>query len=303
MRRTGLSLVLLALAACGGEGPIPEAAPSVRLEADAEEVRPGEGFEVRVVRTWPKGREPEALDPAALAPLTARAIGVLRREDATRVRESIRLRAHAFSLADVRVAAPALVVPASGDLPEQRVGGTGLRVRVRPQVDPERPGPPEVPDPLPLRAPSTRWGPPAAWAAGLLLLGLVFLRLRRAAARPPARPGAPGSATARERVAALRAGLLDEAAAAAAIAEAASLVRAEVERRFGIPAARRTSEETRVALEQAHGAGSESLAALVRLLGLADTLKYARGRASRALAEDALRDAETFLEPGAGGRP
>jgi hypothetical protein len=138
---------------------------------------------------------------------------------------------------------------------------------------------------------------------GLALLSLAFLVRGRLGRRVPAEP-VPGAADAvLARIASLRTGLGDEARARTAIEEAAQLVREEIARRFGLPALRRSSEETCSQLARREATDTDALDALVRLLARADALKYGRGLATHGFAESALRDAETFLGVAAGGRP
>jgi hypothetical protein len=256
-------------AACGEATPIPDR--PLRITAGAPEVELGKAFPLTVVRTWHKGDAPAAWDDAALAPLEVRLLETSRREDDRRVEETRRYLGYAFSLADV-------------SLP-------GLELRVRRALDPEAPGPAELPgDLLPEPSPWRAW---AAVGAILLALFALFMwmssRRRRSAAAAPAPavgPPAPGPhVRALERLARLRGRQPQGREEISAFyVEASQVVRDYVGERFAVHATVMTTEEL-VGVS----------APLTRVLPPCDLVKFARHVATASERERLLDAAETYV--------
>lgn len=227
------------LVGCGETHPMPEVDLLVRVEAATTSVRPGQGVPVTVTRVWRRDHEPSPWDDAALEPLILRDERVSRREGRERVLETRRYRAYVFRLDDVQV--PEIVFasrPKAGG-PIAIARSTPLALTVRPELDPERPGPPEGPGEAPPRP-----APAGMWVGVLLLLvaafeGLVWRARRRVLRAERARRAAP-AATLR----ALRAkASTDPEACRADLAVAVDAVRDHLAMATGVPARARTTEE------------------------------------------------------------
>lgn len=266
--RRFLLLTLALAAACGDATPI--AARPLRITAGAPAVELGKAFPLTVVRTWSKGQAPAAWDDAALAPLEVRLLERSRREDSRRVEETLRYEGYAFSLADIR--AP------------------GLELRVQRALDPETPGPAELPgEPLPEPAP--RWPFRAALGAVLIAAFVLLLRRRRrppavAAPAPVVEPPAPGPhVLALERLARLRGRQPQGREELTAYhVEASGIVRDYVGERFAVHADVMTTEEL-----------IERSAPLARVLPPCDLVKFARHLATAAERERLLDAAEAYV--------
>ncbi|MCK6460662.1 MAG: hypothetical protein L6Q95_12310, partial [Planctomycetes bacterium] len=173
MRRLALAVFL---ASCGGSAPIPETDLLLRIEPAAFEVETGEPFPLTVTRVYRKDLVPAAWSGKELAPLALRPAGETRRDDGVRVEETFRYVAHVFSLDDVVVRGVKLPAKPLDGGAERKVAATGFRIRVKPVLDPEDPGPPELPGEPP---PSRAW---LWWGSGALLLllaAVLLLALRR----------------------------------------------------------------------------------------------------------------------------
>lgn len=260
-------LLLALVAGCDGDAPIADV--PLTIEAGAQEVELGRAFPLTVVRTWSRAQAPAAWNDEALAPLEVRLLEVARREDDRRVEETRRYLGYAFTLTDV-------------SLP-------GLELRVRRSLDPEAPGPAELPgEPLP--EPSFPW----SWAVvGVALLAAFVLLLRRR--RAPAATAAPAPAPvppppgphvrALKRLARLRARHpqgRDETQAY--YIEASGLVRDYVAERFALPADVMTTEQL-----VAHQAP------LSRVLAPCDLVKFARHAPTATEREQLLDAAESYV--------
>jgi hypothetical protein len=248
-------LALALLSGCGGGAPIPETDLLLTLTPGALEVGPGEPFPLTVTRVWKKDLVPDEWSDKALAPLALRLEEETRRDDGTRVEETRRYAAHAFSLMDVVVRPVKLTARPKGGGADRKVTATGFRIRVNPLLDPENPGPPELPGEPPRFRAWIWWG-----SGALLLLGLVRLvALRRKPKALPAPPPAPAAVpppSARELALARLRGATAE--------EAADIVRAYVAKTHGIRALERTTEELLPVLPR-----------LADVLGPADLAKFA----------------------------
>ena len=286
--RGGASLVLLAglllavLLLAGGCGGGREAPPHVelayRVEADTKEVAPGRGFQVDVVRGWRKTLLPEAFDPRSLSPLTLQPLGVDRLEDDTHVQETLRFRAHAFTLRDVILKGLVLRAVARGGGPEHEVVADPLRLGIRPEL-PVETSPPELPEALRLPA-SPPW---RLLLGGGLLLVLGGLALGRAR-RPAAAPSAPRAVGKEARDALER---VDDVAAMA------DVLRDYVAARFAYDAPRRTTDEVAQAGAAGHLPHAEGL---VHVLRAGDASKFAAARPDPAEREAVRAQAVRYVQ-------
>lgn len=185
------------LPACGGHAvALPPEDLFVDLRTDAAVVEPGEPFDLEVRLIWRKDLEPPAWTEDLLAPLVVREIARTRREDAARIEEIRRYRAHLFTLEDAVVGPITLATTPPGSRARVVARSPAVRLRVMPVVDPEAPGEPELP--LPLVAEPALPGRTLVLAGiACLVLGGVLaaaaVRRRRAAvaAPPPPSPFAP----------------------------------------------------------------------------------------------------------------
>jgi len=276
---------LLFVAACGADAPIPPADALLRVAVGADVAAPGEAFPVTVVRSWRKELAPSEWRDDALAPLVLHPIDVARREDGDHVEETRQCRGYAFGLRDVATAAPTFVAtPKSGGAARTAVGDPVL-VRVRPLLDPNTPGPAEIPDLVSIRNSWLRWT--LVGAAAALVASLLALRRRRAVVAPAPAPTIAAvhpADRALRRLAEIRGTSGVDAHVAAA-----TIVRDYVRERFDVPTSERTSEEI-VASPKIAGADSLAL-----VLSRCDAVKFA---AHAPTAEDASRlvaDAERFV--------
>ena len=153
MRTQSLLLILALAAACGDGTPISDV--PLQVTAGVEEVALGRAFPLTVVRTWSKGSEPADWSDETLVVLPTE---TTRREDGTRVEETRRYDAYAFSLDDLT---------------------TPVELRVKRALDPRQPGPAELPGAVPAK--TFPWRTVGVALAALLLL----LRRRRPTAEPP----------------------------------------------------------------------------------------------------------------------
>ncbi len=279
MRRAAPWLVFLALSACGTEAtPIARVDARIRLEHARRVVHPGEGFLLRVVRTWRRGFEPSPWEDALLSPLVLRAEGIERREDERHIEETRRFRAYAFSRKDVRVpSVPFLARPKDGS--EVRLAASRpWRLGVRPEVDPKQPGMPEGPGPLP-RAPRSVWAYVLAAVLALAVALVWWWRRRLRSVFVPASAAPPPPET--EALARLRA--LGEARPAAGMIAVADVVRGFVGTRFGVAAEARTTEEL------------ARVAPVAGVLGACDRVKFAREVPSREALHETLEAASALV--------
>lgn len=259
--------VLALVVGCGGGAPISDV--PLRISAGAAEVELGKAFPLTVVRTWRRGQAPAAWNDEALAPLEVRLQEIAQREDDRRVEETRRYLGYAFSLTGI-------------SLP-------GLELRVKRSLDPETPGPAELPgEPLAEPTPPWSW---AAVGAALLAAFVLLLRRRRAppatsAPAPSPAPPAPGPhVRALERLARLRGQQpqgRDETQAY--YIEASRLVRDYVEERFALPAGVMTTEQL-----------IEHQTPLSHVLPLCDLVKFARHAPTAAERGQLLDAAESYV--------
>jgi hypothetical protein len=247
--------------------------------AGADETAPGRGFPLEVVRVWSKDLVPAEWSDRALAPLHLRLEEARRREDSLRVEETRLYRAYAFALGDVSIPPPRLrAVPKAGG-EERTVSADAIRVRVRPELDPAAPGPPELPT-----APPARRVPWFAWAAVALLAAAAAIALRRREPAAPApAPAPPPHETALARLRELRSKPPEEA-----IVAASAVVRGYVAIRFDVRAPERTTEEVLAAVP-----------ALAAFLGPCDLVKFAAHRPTDAERARLLDLAEAFVREAA----
>ena len=140
-------LLLFLSAACGNRSPL--GAPGVRVAAEVDEVELGRAFPLTVVRIWNLQQEEPEWSDRLLEPLVVYLLETTQRQNETVVEETLRYRAYAFA-----------------DLSEP------IELRVRRTLDPEKPGPAELPR-LPENKPFPWWLIGAAGA--LLSVALIAL--------------------------------------------------------------------------------------------------------------------------------
>lgn len=272
-------LCLALLAGCGTGAPIPETDLLLSVAPGASEVELGKAFPLTVVRVWQKDLVPDEWSEKALAPLAVKLEEETRRDDKTRVEETRRYSAHAFSLKDVVIRSLKFVARPKDGGPERKVSASGFRIRVKRALDPENPGPPELPGEPPA---SRGW----MWGVGgaLVLVALLFLALRRkpkATARAPvAAPPAPPLAHERAL----------ERLRGATIEEASDIVREYVAEAKSIRALEMTTEQLLAAMPSPELRG---------ILGPADLVKFAAHAPTAAERESVLAIAERFLRESA----
>lgn len=295
MRRAALVGVLVA--ACGGGPPIPETDLLLRVVPGAEEVTFGRAFPLTVERVWDRTLVPDAWDDAALAPLVVRLTDTRTQDDGRRVREVRRYEAFALTLDAVEIAPiTAEAAPQGGGL-ARSVTSDPVRVRVVAGIDRRSPGAAELPSP-PLAEPQR-----ALWAAGAataIVATVLALRRRRSAApapTPAAAPAAdPADVRALARFESMRAlPVRTEPEVDAFHVAAAAAMRDYLRKRFGVPAAERTSDETLAALRSVRTLAGPQLDALAAFLSGCDLAKFARGGATSAQCSSLLDDACRFV--------
>ena len=267
------------LAGCGSGTPIPETDLFLSVTPGAFEVELGKPFPLTVVRVWRKDLDPAAWSDKALAPLAVKLEEEIRRDDTARVEETRRYLAHAFSLDDIVVRGLKLVAQPRDGGAERKVSATGFRIRVKPALDPEDPGPPELPGEAP---PSRTW----MWGGmGALAVALVLLLLLR---RKP-KPRAPAPAAAAPPLASPRERAL-ERLRGASVEAAADILRAYVAEARGVRALEMTSEQLLAALPSP---------ALARVLGPADLVKFAAHVPAASERDAVLASADAFVREAA----
>lgn len=262
MIRRGLFLLPLLAAACGNGTAIPDL-DAPRITAGVSEVELGRAFPLTVVRTRAKEETAAEWNAAALAPLSVRLLETKRREDDRRVEETRRYEAYAFSLEDL---------------------SEPVALRVTRALDPERPGPAELPGgPLATPFPWLPWSFAAAVALGALFL-LVRLRRRRPAppAAPPPEPRPGPHVRALERIGQLR----TEPDVERFFVEAAALLREYAGERFEVRAREMTTEQLTAAVGDAR---------LEEALRSCDLVKFARFAPDASERARVLDRAEAFV--------
>jgi hypothetical protein len=281
---------LLSLTACGGGTPLPDQDLLLRVSFHAEEVVPGRAFPLTVVRSWSKDLEPAPWEDGALAPLVLRLEETTRREDARRVQETRRYRAYAFARGDVLVPAAKFTARPKDGGTERSVRSQRRRLRVVPEIEASKPGPPELPgEPL---AEPFRSGP-WLWGAGAAVALLALLRWRRrkgtvVAAAPTAPPPVPPDVAARARLEEIAARASTSAAARCVdVVETAEVLRTCVASMYGVHTRERTSEEILAALAGGQGVDARVRAPLAALFQACDLVKFA-GHESTPEERDAL---------------
>jgi hypothetical protein len=281
-------ILLFGLAACGG-APIPSEDLLLRIDVETREVELGQAFPLSVTRVWDKRLTPASWHDEVLTPVRLRLLETTRRENNSHVRETRTYAAYVFEPGDVVVPGPAFLAIEKRGGNQRRVDGNELRLRVRSALDPDRPGPVELPDRLPARR---SWLPWALGGAALLLIVLLLAKRRPdqpAAAEPPPSPeaGPASHVRALERIEGLRQQHPQSHAGWLTLCvELSALLRDYLDERFALPAWTMTSEE----LLAAHPTTS-----LRRALHACDLVKFAR-HAPRPGQRDQLLDAaEAFV--------
>jgi hypothetical protein len=287
----------LLASACADGPPIPEEDLLLRVETDVADVQLGQAFPLTVVRVWSKDLEPQEWSDEALAPLVVRLEGATRREDDERFEETRRYRGYAFALGEISVPAPSFAAHPRGGGAERVATAEPLQLGVRGALDPEAPGPPELPGgPLSERFP---WIP---WSAALVLaLAAAAVGLRTSRRRPTAVPSLPppprdnSHERALQRLRTLGGQRPERPDDIRAFhVEAAAVVRDYLEERFALGARELTSEEFVVASRVIDVLGAEHRGLVVQVFAQCDLVKFAR-HAPRAPDRERLLEAATRL--------
>lgn len=284
MRGRLASVVLVLAAGCGGAapeaeeaiaaptGPIPECELMLRIRAGAAEVEFGAAFDLEVVRVWSRELVPEAWSDDLLAPLEVRLVGSSRREDAERVEETLRFRCHAFGRDRIQVPPPVFRAWRRDDRSERVALGEGLLLGIRSALDPDAPGPVELPgEPIP---------PPGPWLERTLLAAVALAalivawrlwraRVRRAYEVPPHELALERLQRLRERVPRGREELRSDSV------EASSALRDYLAGRFEVRAPERTTEEVLEDPRTGSALAAEQRDALGEFLEHCDRVKFA----------------------------
>ncbi len=266
-------LAVALLAGCGAGTPIPETDLLFRITPGAFDIEPGAPFPLTVTRVWKKDLDPAAWSDRTLAPLALKLVEESRRDAGTRVEETLRYLAHAFSLKDIVVRGAKLVAKPKDGGAERSVVATGFRVRVRPVLDAKNPGPPELPGDPPRSRGWMWWGGGALTFAALLFLALGRRPIPAVVVAAPPSPPPP---SARERAL--------ERLRAADVAVAADIVREVLAATTGLRALEMTAEEL-----------LRTLPALAAVLRPADLVKFAAVVPTAAEREAVLASAEEFV--------
>jgi hypothetical protein len=284
-----LLLLVLLVAACSGEAPIPEHDHWLEITVGERDIVLGKGFPLTVVRIWKMGSEPAPWTDDALAPLTVRLLETGRRENDTHVEETRRYECHAFDLGQMTLPAGSLAGP------ENRVV-----LKVSRTVDVSAPGPAELPTDL--LAEPVRWGLWLTIAAMLAIAASAFVvvRRRRTGAEisepepaPSAPPGAPPPSPAEIALAAVERLRARQPETPEEIetfhVDAANVMRSYVGARFEMPTSEMTSNEILAGERTAHRAD------LRKILGRCDMVKFACVRPDAAERERLLTLATTYV--------
>jgi len=294
------ALLVLLAAACAEKGAIEPHDVWIGLSADVESVASGEGFDLTVVRIWRVGLEPEEWKDTFLAPLTVRLEETTWREENGHVEETRRYRAHAFALGDVTVGP--IGFRASAGETGRIAQSNRLDIRVRTAVDPDDPGPAELPGGF-LATPFP-WWPTIAGVVLFGTLGLVLLRRRRRAStgettsdRPDEPEGPAAWERALRRIEELRA-MRDDVLVFHT--EAASCLRDYLGEQFRVGTEDMTTEEMIAAVRDSRAIDDFRRRVLLDLLGQCDGVKFARGAPSASQCESLLATATVFVRETAG---
>lgn len=223
-----------------------ESPVTVSVTPSAIEAELGKAFSLDVIFQWRKDLIPEDRDDIQLEPLTMRLTRIARRETENRIEEVRRYQCYAFSLVELSI--PALrfkARTASGDV-EETAFAEPLSIRIKPVLNPEDPGPVELPCGL---LSETKLFPWKTWLGAGLLFAVLTLYLgyhvrKTRQARTALRAVIPPYDRALERLDSLRARLPKTAAEIDAFhVEASALVRDYIGDRFGVRAPKMTTEQ------------------------------------------------------------
>jgi hypothetical protein len=243
--------------------------PLLEVTAGVAEIELGKAFPLTVVRAWERDRSPPEWNEEALAPLVVRPVETTRREGSGLIEETRRYRAYAFG---------------PGEISEP------VELRVKGTLDPDRPGPAELPG-EPLREPST-WLPWSAAGAALVVAAVLVSRRRGRPGTVPVpepEPPPPGPhLRALEHIERLRERRpRTHEQTQAFYVEAAGLIRDYVGERFEVRTTVRTSEDL---------LGLSLHPALTAVLKPCDLVKFARHQPDEAERQALLDVMERFVE-------
>jgi len=290
------------------DGPI---AVTTRLVPDPSNV--GDILELELVAAFPRGHSVNLPVGVSFAPLHL--VDVTEGEPEVTgdgLRKTFRIRLQHFETGPAEVPAFAITwVDPSGAVHTSPVPATAFTVDalLANEADPERK--PEDP-PISIEYPNTLaetviWSV-LATIAGLLVLALVLRRVLRRRRPAPEVPAIPPHVLALEALGELeRSELLDQGRVQDYYLQLTEIAKAYLERRFGIAALDRTTDEIRRDLLR-EGAAIEPLtpAIVVEFLHRCDLVKFARMQPERAESQEALefvRDAVERTRPRAEAPP
>lgn len=272
---------------------------SIRLlsAGGARDVVLGLGFELELVRTWEEEMSPSELEADFLRPLHTVLLSATRGRTERGWFDNRTYHCRAFSLGEITVPAPAMVLSARDGGPAVTVSGSPLIVRVQSALAPgQADEPAESPGPLlsvPVRSRSPWWGMSPLLLVVLVLVGLIH-RVRAGGGRPmPTDP----LGRARWRLDRLEQQVLREPCEIQPVyVEATGLIREFIVDRFGFPATDRTTEELLSVPATAEFLDESSRELLVEFLSHADRVKFGRHRPGTPERTGLLRAARQILE-------
>jgi hypothetical protein len=280
--------------------------PEIALQVTPSsiEVEFGKGFPVTVVRSWSRDLVPEEWPEDALAPLVAQLVETKRNERDGRVEETRRYRCYAFSVGDVTVPAPVFRATHRGDDTPRAAFGESFSLRVRMALDPDAPGPVELPCDL-MGEPEPPAGGIPWWASGIVLaaaLVLLISVLRRAIRKPEPVPAVappppdPPDVRALARLHRLRERSPHGREEVDSFhVEAAALMRDYVWKRFSARVTARTTQELLAATWATRTLGAEPRKRLSEYFTQCDHVKFGRYSPGPKARDRLLDTGEEFL--------
>ncbi len=297
-RRIRTLAVICALgAATCGERPsqIDPADAAILVDAAPTQIELGQGFALRVVRSWRKPHTPEPFDVAMLSPLAVQLDTSARRENVSHVEETLRYRAYAFEAGELRVPEVALAAASPDGGEPLAAVSDAFSLRVLPALPRGAAQEPELPG-GPLRE-ELPWLP---GIAGVIVgTALIVWQRRRALTPPPPPPAEPAEAlpppdaVARGRLDAARA-QADDLQAICRVA--AATLRDYVGERFGVDAPEKTTEELLRLPELDDALEPDHTRLLGSILVRCDLVKFGRHLLARSERTQLIDDAARFVD-------
>jgi hypothetical protein len=291
--------LFLLLIAFSDETPIPHQELSLQITTGVEEIELGKAFPLMVKRTWSKELVPGEWLDEQLSPLHVRLVEASLRENDSHVEETLDYSCHAFSLEDMVIPPPSFRAWPKDGGSERVTSADEILIRVKPLLNPDAPGPAELPCgllPVPTPFSWLPWlGGGAMVLATLALLWYVQQHARRRAAMR-VEPAPPPGLRALERLERLRG--QDPAGASeidAYYVEASSLVREYIVERFNVRAPEMTTEQFLASRETARALEASQCNLLAEFLAQCDLVKFGRHMPTDPDRVKLLDAAERFL--------